>query len=103
MNARVIGGAGRVFAVDIAIFVLPVAVHSTGYRVSNGTNHLTPGPVASFRSWVTEHFELRRAYGEGIERGYSSRGRFFQRLRLYQRDFDAPSFGAAIGFRSPHF
>jgi hypothetical protein len=23
---------------------LPVAVHSTGYRVSNGTNHLTPGP-----------------------------------------------------------
>ena len=27
----------------------------------------------------------------------------FQRLRLYQRDFDAPNCSAAIGFRSSHF
>ena len=72
MNVRVIGGAGRVFAVGIVVFVLPVGGSFYRYRFSIGTNHLTAEPVASFRSWVTEHFKLRRAYGEGIERGYGN-------------------------------
>jgi 4-amino-4-deoxy-L-arabinose transferase-like glycosyltransferase len=37
------------------------------HAVVFGTNHLTTGPVATFHSWIAEHFSLRRTYGDGIE------------------------------------
>jgi 4-amino-4-deoxy-L-arabinose transferase-like glycosyltransferase len=37
------------------------------HAVVFATNRLTAAPIASFHSWVAEHFSLRRTYGDGIE------------------------------------
>ena len=67
---------GRVFAVDIAVFV-----RRSFYRISGlKWDQLDSGPVASFRG----HFELRRASERGSNVDTVIEGAFFRELRLYR-------------------